>query len=65
VEDFRVRRQTASALVSWLTPEQASVFDKYAIDVRQQNEAGVRRWRRELRTLRDSNLRNLVVVVRP
>jgi hypothetical protein len=50
------------ALVS-LTPAQRNAFVRYRNDVRERNEAGVRRWRRERKALRDSNLRNLTLVV--
>jgi hypothetical protein len=46
-----------------LTPAQRNSYVRYRNDVRERNEAGVRRWRRERKALRDSGLRNLTVLV--
>jgi hypothetical protein len=49
----------------YITRAQILAYQRFAIDVRERNEQNVRRWRRERRVIRDSNLRTLTVVVRP
>lgn len=47
---------------SWLTPLQARIYDKHVNDVRDRNERGVKRWRRETRARAEP--RYTVVVAR-
>lgn len=49
---------------AWLTPAQALAFDRYAIDNRQANEKGLKRWRSERRLIKESGLRDLTVIVK-
>lgn len=45
-----------------MTDAQRNAFVKYRRDVREKNEQGITRWRREIRAQRDSNLKNLTVI---
>jgi hypothetical protein len=47
----------------FITPAQLTNYQRFARDVREKNEQGVRRWKKERRILLESKLRNLTVLV--
>jgi hypothetical protein len=47
-----------------MTAAQSNAFVKYRNDCAEKNLRGVRRWQKERKALRQSNLKNLTVLVR-